>query len=113
VLSETEKQGYLAPYPNAFYKAAFRQFPKFIPDKYNYPGADIGRSSKQFWQNKWQGESFVAVGAQDQILADTTKQLAQDVIRGCPDPMVIDDAGHFLFEWGDQILKSALRSFSF
>lgn len=111
-LSDSEKQGFLAPYPTAFYKAAFRQFPKFIPDRENLPGAELGKRSTHFWKNEWEGESFVAVGAKDQILAETTKNLACNIIRGCPEPMIIDDAGHFLFEWGDQILESALTSFS-
>ena len=110
ILDEQEKQSFNAPYPSALYKAAFRQFPKFIPDQKHLPGAELGEQSAKFWQNDWQGQSFVAVGAADQILSGPTKELAS-MIKGCPSPMIINDAGHFLFEHGDQIIKSALKSF--
>jgi hypothetical protein len=33
-------------------------------------------------------------------------------IRGCPEPMVIPDAGHFVQEWGAPIAEAALRTFT-
>lgn len=111
ILNENEVAGFLAPYPSPLYKAAFRQFPKFIPDMPNRPGALLGKSSIKFWQQDWQGESFVAIGTMDEILRDTTKNIASSIIRNCPEPMLIDNAGHFLFEWGDQVLAKALEHF--
>lgn len=106
-LSDKEKAGFRAPYPHALYKAAFRQFPRFIPDTIDAPGAELGRMSEKFWSNDWQGKSFVAIGAKDQILSEPTKKIA-GLIRNCPEPLMINDAGHFLFEWGDRILENAL-----
>lgn len=110
-LTRSEISSFLAPYPNALYKAAFRQFPNFIPDRPERFGAQLGQDSVKFWQQHWQGESFVAIGMMDEILRNPTNDLACKVIRGCPTPMRIESAGHFLFEWGDQVLQEALKSF--
>jgi haloalkane dehalogenase len=32
-------------------------------------------------------------------------------IRDCPEPMVLEDAGHFVQEWGDEVARAALRHF--
>jgi haloalkane dehalogenase len=33
-------------------------------------------------------------------------------IRGCPEPMIVPDAGHFVQEWGEPIARAALASFA-
>ena len=110
-LGNHDKKGFDAPFPNLTYKSALREFPNFIPDRPDRFGADIGKNSVRFWQHEWAGQSFVAVGTNDLILTDTTKQLAK-IINNCPAPMGLPDAGHFLFEWGEQIIKSALAHFN-
>jgi haloalkane dehalogenase len=32
-------------------------------------------------------------------------------IRGCPEPMIIAEAGHFVQEWGVEVAEAALSSF--
>jgi haloalkane dehalogenase len=32
-------------------------------------------------------------------------------IRGCPEPMVIEEAGHFVQEWGEPVARAALKAF--
>jgi haloalkane dehalogenase len=34
------------------------------------------------------------------------------LIRGCPEPMIIPDGGHFVQEWGEPIARAALASFA-
>jgi haloalkane dehalogenase len=31
-------------------------------------------------------------------------------IRGCPDPVVIEHGGHFLQEWGDEVMQAWSRT---
>jgi hypothetical protein len=33
------------------------------------------------------------------------------IIRGCPEPMMIPEGGHFVQEWGDDIAREALKAF--
>jgi haloalkane dehalogenase len=35
----------------------------------------------------------------------------QQIIRGCPPPMELAEAGHFVQEWGAPIAQAALRRF--
>ncbi len=32
-------------------------------------------------------------------------------IKGCPEPMVLPEAGHFVQEWGEPIARAALSHF--
>lgn len=111
MLDEHEKNGFNAPFPDLTYKSALRIFPSLIPDHPNQFGAALGKNSVDFWTNSWQGQSFVAVGTKDQILTNPTKDLAK-MIRNCPEAMEIPEAGHFLFEQGQQIVQAALKYFN-
>ena len=49
----------------------------------------------------------MAIGATDPILASVMPWV-RDRIRGCPEPLVLEDAGHFVQEWGDEVARAAL-----
>ena len=110
-LPAAEAAGYDAPFPDASYKAALRAFPTLVPDGANAPGAAVSRAAAQFWQTQWQGQSFMAVGAADPVLGLPTMQALRQQIRGCPEPMVLPLAGHFVPEWGGPIATAALAHF--
>ena len=110
-LSEAEAAAYDAPFPDARHKAALRAFPNLVPDGADAEGAALSRQAADFWQQRWQGQSFMAVGAQDPVLGLPTMLALQQQIRGCPAPMVVADGGHFVQEWGGPIAQAALRHF--
>ena len=101
---------YAAPFPTSMYRAATRAFPNFIPDVDHVPGFDVGTRAIDFYKNTWNGQCFVAIGSKDHVMASTTLALAH-TIKNCMNPMIIEEAGHFINEWGDQIIKKALLSF--
>jgi len=51
----------------------------------------------------------MAVGAKDPVLGPPVMQPLQKLIRGCPEPWIHAEGGHFLQEWGDEVAKEALR----
>ena len=53
----------------------------------------------------------MAIGAADPVLGPPAMQALHGLIRGCPEPMVIADGGHFVQEWGEPIARAALKSF--
>ena len=110
-MSEAEAGGYDAPFPDASFKAALRAFPNLVPDGADAPGAAIGREAAAFWQQRWAGESFMAVGMQDPVLGLPTMLALQKIIRGCPAPVQVAEGGHFLPEWGAPIARAALAHF--
>ncbi len=112
VLSEAEAAAYSAPFPDHSYKGGVRRFPELVPTRPEMEGVDIGRAALQFLSNDWAGQSFMAIGARDPVLGPAIMQGLASRIRGCPEPMLVADGGHFLQEWGEPIAVAALRQFS-
>ncbi|PHP67200.1 haloalkane dehalogenase [Zhengella mangrovi] len=110
-LSDAEALAYEAPFPDARYKAGVRRFPQLVMIEPGMEGVETARRARQFWQTEWQGQSFMAVGAKDPVLGVPVMSTLRDTIRGCPEPMIVDEAGHFVQEWGEPIARAALRHF--
>lgn len=110
-LSDAECAAYNAPFPDRGHRAALRAFPLMVPETEDDDGAAISRRARAFWQNDWQGRSLMAVGMQDPVLGWPVMQKLQQAIRGCPEPMRVEQGGHFVQEQGEAIAQSALRHF--
>lgn len=110
-LSEAEAAAYDAPFPDVTYKAGVRAFPNLVPDGDDAPGAAISREALAFWRDRWSGESFMAIGMQDPVLGPAAMRSLHGVIRGCPPPLEVAEAGHFVQEWGAPIARAALTHF--
>ena len=111
-LSAAEVAAYDAPYPDASFKAGVRRFPNLVPDRPDAPGAALSRRARAWWTNDWRGKSFMAIGAADPVLGEPAMLQLKAIIRGCPAPMVLKEAGHFVQEWGEGIANAALASFA-
>jgi pimeloyl-ACP methyl ester carboxylesterase len=107
-LSAAEAAAYEAPFPDAASKAGVRRFPQLVPDRPDAPGAALSRRARDWWQNAWHGESFMAVGAKDPVLGPPVMQALRKIIRNCPEPYVHAEGGHFLQEWGEDVAREAL-----
>ncbi len=111
-LSAAECAAYDAPFPDKGYRAALRAFPERVPDAEDAPGAALSRQARQFWQQQWQGQSLMFVGAKDPVLGLAAMQGLQRDIRGCPAPIVLPQAGHFVQEHGEEIAARAVEYFA-
>ncbi len=111
VLSDAEAAAYGAPFPSIEYKAGVRRFPELVPGTIDTPGSEHGRAGRDWFRDHSSGESFMAIGGSDPVITPAAMQSLRGNIRGCPEPMVIAEAGHFVQEWGEQVAKSALDSF--
>lgn len=103
---------YDAPFPDNSYKAGVRRFPQLVPIDPDMDGIEYGRRARAFWQNDWRGKSFMAIGMKDNVLGEDVMEQLRKTINGCPEPMKIAEAGHFVQEYGEQIAKAALASFA-
>ena len=112
ILTDAEAAAYAAPFPDQSYKAAIRTFPDLVPASPDEPGAALSRRAREWWGAEWSGQSFMAVGAQDVVLTPATMEALRRHIRGCPPPMMVEEAGHFVQEWGEPIARAALEAFS-
>jgi tRNA(adenine34) deaminase len=106
-----ECAAYNAPFPDRGHRAALRAFPAMVPEKPEDDGAAVSRSAREFWSSQWTGQTLMAVGAQDPVLGPPVMKGLQQIIRGCPEPMVLQQAGHFVQEHGEEIARAAVGYF--
>jgi haloalkane dehalogenase len=110
-LAAAEVAAYDAPFPDARYKAGVRRFPNLVCDRPEADGAEVSRAAARWWQREWQGRSFMAIGMQDLVITPPTMHALQRLIRNCPPPLEIAEAGHFVQEWGVDVARAALEQF--
>jgi tRNA(adenine34) deaminase len=110
-LSVEEAAAYNAPFPDKGYRAALRAFPPMVPEFEDSEGAAISKQARVFWQNEWRGQSLMAIGQQDPVLGEAVMRELQHQIRGCPEPLLLPHAGHFVQEHGHEIAVAAVRHF--
>lgn len=111
-ISDEDAQAYAAPFPDATYKAGVRKFPQLVAQEPHLEGVATSLKAAQFWKTEWEGESFMAVGTQDQMLGLPVMTHMQALIRNCPDPFLVPEGGHFVQEAaGPVIARKALERF--
>ena len=111
-LSPAEAAAYEAPYPDIRYKAGLRRFPQLVPDNPGADGAALSRRARDWWQNEWTGKSCMVIGMTDPVLGPPVMRALAQIIRRCPAPIEIAEAGHFVQEWADSFAPQALRALS-
>ncbi|MBS0301626.1 MAG: tRNA adenosine(34) deaminase TadA [Proteobacteria bacterium] len=111
-MSAAECAAYAAPFPDAGHRAATRAFPAMVPEHAGEEGAAISRAARDFWRHRWQGRSRMVIGAADPVLGQAVMHHLQQDIRGCPPPVVLPQAGHFVPEHGSAIAQDALAYFT-
>lgn len=109
-MSAAECAAYNAPFPDAGHRAALRAFPPMVPSAFDSPGAEVSRRAAAFWQDEWAGRSLMFIGAQDPVLGEPVMRGLQQQIRGCPEPVLLAHAGHFVQEHGREIAQQALHT---
>jgi haloalkane dehalogenase len=124
---------YAAPFPDARYQGGVRRFPQMVPvapgmdgveqctqaptdhgwcaQSPGMDGVEQCTQARKFLSEQWQGESFMATGLLDTALGKTVMDELRSVIRGCPEPLELPEAGHFVQESGEEIAIAALASF--
>jgi tRNA(adenine34) deaminase len=111
-LRPEECAAYDAPFPDAGHRAALRAFPPMVPSRPEADGAAVSRAARDFLAERWSGRTMMAVGAQDPVLGVSVMQALREQIRGCPEPMVLPQAGHFVQEHGEPIARAAVGYFA-
>ena len=111
-MAPSECAAYNAPFPDRGHKAALRAFPALVPEFEDSDGAAVSRQARDFFRTRWQGQTMMAVGAQDPVLGLPVMAQLRANIAGCSEPMVLSQAGHFVQESGAELAASAARFFT-
>jgi haloalkane dehalogenase len=107
-LSPAEAAAYDAPFPDSTYKGGVRRFPNLVPDNPDAGGAAISRKAREWWSTEWSGKTAMVIGMTDPVLGPTVMEGVRRTIRNCPEPVKLTAAGHFVQEWGEDVLEGAL-----
>lgn len=107
-----ECAAYDAPFPDRGHRAALRAFPTLVPETDEADGAALSRQAREFWRHDWTGRSLMAIGTQDPVLGLPTMRALHTLIRGCPEPMLLTQAGHFVPEQGAAVAQAAVHHFA-
>jgi tRNA(adenine34) deaminase len=110
-MSAEECAAYQAPFPDRGHRAALRAFPAMVPEFEDQDGAAVSRAACEFWREHWTGQTLMMVGAQDPVLGVAVMQALRSNIRGCGEPLVLAQAGHFVQEHGELVSQHALQFF--
>ena len=110
-LTPDEAAAYAAPFPDARFKAGVRRFPELVMTDPDMPGIAEARRARDWWSQEWNGPTFMAVGMSDPVLGPDVMAVLRSQINGCPAPLEVPDAGHFVQEKGDHIARAALAAF--
>jgi len=110
-ITPQEAAAYAAPYPDATYKSGVRRFPNLVPDCPEADGAALSRRARDWWARDWAGQTFMAIGMQDPVLGPPAMAALRRQIKGCPAPLELPHAGHFVQEAGSEIVTRAIAHF--
>ena len=110
-MTAAECAAYNVPFPDRGHRAATRAFPLRVPERENSDGAAVSRQSRAFWQERWSGQTLMAIGEQDPVLGPAVMRDLQAHIRGCDQILRLEQAGHFVQEHGQQIALHAVVFF--
>lgn len=110
-MTAEEVAAYGAPFPDAGHRAALRAFPAMVPDRPEADGASISRQARDFLASRWSGRTMMAIGALDPVLGEPVMRALRGQIRGCPEPRLLPQAGHFVQEHGEEVAREAVGYF--
>lgn len=111
-LTERETAAYDAPFPDDRYRAGVRRFPELVPSRPEDPGAAVSRRARDWLASSWTGPTFMAVGAQDPVFGPPVMERLRRRLPGCPEPLLLEDAGHFVPEHGAEVARAALETWA-
>ena len=110
-MTADECTAYSVPFPDKGHRAATRVFPAMVPESAAADGAEVSRQAREFWRTSWSGQTLMAIGAQDPVLGPPIMQALMSVLRNCGDPLIVQEAGHFVQEHGQAIAQEAVAFF--
>ena len=79
-----------------------------VPAAPDDEGAALSRRARDWLRTSWRGRCFMAVGMKDPVLGPPAMAYLRNQIAGCPEPLELAEAGHFVQEWGETVAPRAL-----
>lgn len=110
-MSDAVAAAYAAPFPDARFRAGARRFPFLVMTTPDMEGVDVSRRAATWWGSEWRGDSFMAVGGQDELIPPWLMKRMHEILGIERPAMRLPDAGHFVQEThGAAVARAALSA---
>ena len=100
ILNLSECNAYEAPFPDASYKLAIKMLPKMFPINKDYEGNNICQLAENWWQENSLSKCIMIGSGRDPLIPLEKMKLLSKLIATDDVTHVINNAGHFIPEWG-------------
>jgi haloalkane dehalogenase len=109
-LSDEDRAAYDGCFPTAASKAGVLAFPELVPAEPGHPNAEpMNRVAEAL--RSWNKPTLLVWGAEDRVLPPAVAHHLAGLIPGAQEPVLIEDASHFLQEDRPDEVAEAIRAF--
>ncbi len=100
ILNLSECNAYEAPFPSKEYKLSLQMLPSIFPLSEKMEGYEICQNSLEWWKENSLSQVLVIGGGRDPLIPLEKMKLLSKIISTDEQTHVINNAGHFVPEWG-------------
>jgi len=113
-LTAEEIAAYDAPYPDVRFKGGVRRFPNLVMTEANMEGVEVSLAARNFYQTSshfGKDDVVVVCGMRDPVLGPPVMKKMRGMFKDGCWWGEIEMGGHFLQEWGGEVVGKALSVF--
>ena len=100
ILNLSECNAYEAPFPDQSYKLALQLLPSLFPSSEEKEGYQLTLKVEKWWKENSLDKCFILGSAKDPLIPLEKMKLLSQIISTDEITHVINNAGHFVPEWG-------------
>ena len=100
ILKLSECNAYEAPFPDKSYKLALKKLPSIFPVSKETEGYEISLKAEEWWKQNTTTKCMLIGSAKDPIVPLEKMKILSQIIATDEVTHVINNAGHFVPEWG-------------
>ncbi len=109
ILNLAECNSYEAPYPDESYKLAMQMLPKMFPLSESQDGYDTCLKAEEWWSKNQLIKCIVIGSGRDPLIPIEKMKGLSQMISTEDVTHIINDAGHFIPEWGMEFGKELFK----
>ncbi len=109
ILKLSECNAYEAPFPDKSYKLALKMLPSIFPVSQESKGFEISLKAEEWWKQNCTTKCMLIGSAKDPIIPLEKMKILSQIIATDESTHVINNAGHFVPEWGMEFGEELFR----
>ena len=109
ILKLSECNAYEAPFPDKSYKLALKMLPSIFPASKETEGYEISLKAEEWWKQNITTKCMLIGSAKDPIVPLEKMKILSQIIATDEVTHVINNAGHFVPEWGMEFGEELFR----